>query len=180
MTCIVGIAEKDRVIIGGDCAGVSSLDIDYRKDSKVFKLQKDIVIGFTSSFRMGQIIRYHLELDKPPKENIHAWMVKTFIPELRKMLTKHGYAQNNNGEERGGLFLVGVYNELFSVQEDFQVGQNMYEYDSVGCGYKYAKGVLHYTSENENSVDRIGAALRAAAFHSAGVSPPWTIATTKD
>ena len=66
MTAIVGIAEKGSVYIGGDSAGVAGLSISTRTDVKVFK-NGPFVLGFTSSFRMGQILQYKFD---PPKQTV--------------------------------------------------------------------------------------------------------------
>ena len=61
MTCIVGLIDGRRVWMGGDSAGVSGLDITVRADAKVFR-NGDFLIGFTSSFRMGQLLAFHMGL----------------------------------------------------------------------------------------------------------------------
>jgi len=65
MTCIVGIQHDGRVYIGGDSAGVAGYSITSRADAKVFTVGP-YVMGFTSSFRMGQLLRYGLKAPKPP------------------------------------------------------------------------------------------------------------------
>lgn len=57
MTCIVGLVHGDTVYMGADSAGVSGLDLRLRKDSKVF-LRGEFVMGFTTSFRMGQLLQH--------------------------------------------------------------------------------------------------------------------------
>jgi len=64
MTCIVGLVENGKVYIGGDSAGVAGLDITTRKDEKVFQ-KENMIFGFTSSFRMGQILRYSFKNPRP-------------------------------------------------------------------------------------------------------------------
>ena len=67
MTCIAAITEKGKVYMGGDSAGVSGYDITIRADEKVFK-NGQCVFGFTSSFRMGQLLCYKFKVPvKPPK-----------------------------------------------------------------------------------------------------------------
>lgn len=63
MTCIVGLVDQGNVWIGGDSAGVGGYDLMLRADQKVFR-NGDFLMGFTSSFRMGQLLRYKLS---PPK-----------------------------------------------------------------------------------------------------------------
>ena len=85
MTCIVGIAEGGTVWIGGDSAGVEtgSLGLVARSDKKVFR-NGNFVMGFTSSFRMGQLLAYKLS---PPKrhadDDVMAYMVNDFIDAVR-------------------------------------------------------------------------------------------------
>lgn len=58
MTCIVGLKHKDKVYIGGDSLGANTaFQKTVRADEKVFQ-KDDMIFGFTSSFRMGQILRY--------------------------------------------------------------------------------------------------------------------------
>jgi ATP-dependent protease HslVU (ClpYQ) peptidase subunit len=57
MTCIVGVNHNGNIYIGGDSAGVAGLQLQIRSDEKVF-LTGDFIMGFTTSFRMGQLLRY--------------------------------------------------------------------------------------------------------------------------
>ena len=109
MTCIVGIVYNGVVHIGGDSAGVSGLDITIRKDKKVFT-NGEFVMGFTSSFRMGQVLQYDF---KPPKikdvdDDLMAYMVRKFIPAVRESFRSAGYIKVEHQQEGGGCFLVGV------------------------------------------------------------------------
>ena len=66
MTCIVALKQEGNIYIGGDSAGVSGNNIRTRADQKVFK-KSGIVFGFTTSFRMGQLIKYCLAIPKQKK-----------------------------------------------------------------------------------------------------------------
>jgi hypothetical protein len=59
VTCIVGFTDGNEVSIGGDSAGVGGWDLTVRADEKVFVLG-EFVFGCTTSFRMGQLLRYKL------------------------------------------------------------------------------------------------------------------------
>ena len=61
MTCIVGMLNKGKVIIGADSAGVSGLDVQIRKDPKVF-ITGEFVIGCTTSFRMIELLQFSLKI----------------------------------------------------------------------------------------------------------------------
>jgi hypothetical protein len=87
MTCIAGIAQGGKVYIGGDSAGVAgNSQLDVRTDRKVF-LSGDFVMGFTTSFRMGQLIQYAFTPPKRhPDKDVMAYMVTEFVDGLRACL----------------------------------------------------------------------------------------------
>jgi hypothetical protein len=176
MTCIVGVLDKKAktVWIGGDSAGVSHYNITPRKDAKVFR-NGDFLFGFTSSFRMGQLLRYRF---KPPEHKAglgtERYMTTDFIDAVRKCLRQHGYATVNNNVETGGSFLVGYRGRLFAIHDDYQVGESLHGYDAVGCGENYAKGALAATADLAPR-ERVQKALEVAALHSAGVCKPFVV-----
>lgn len=179
MTCIVGYVENGTVFIGGDSAGVAGLDITIRQDTKVFKVG-EFLIGYTSSFRMGQLLRFNLKLPehREDKKDVYEYMCTDFIDAVRKCLKDGGYARKNNEEERGGVFLVGYKGRLFQIEGDYQVGESLVNYNAAGCGDSYAKGALYATRENSHDVDskeKVLIALNAAAEHSAGVAAPFSV-----
>ena len=176
MTCIVGYKTKNNVYIGGDSAGVSGHDIIIRTDEKIFQ-NGEFIFGFTSSFRMGQILRYNFV---PPnrKENItdDEYLYGDFINEVIKIFKKNGYAKVDSNQVEGGVFLFGYKNELYYVGSDFQIGKSIKNYNSVGCGENYALGCF-YALENENMLaeKKIKRALEAAEEFSTAVRRPFKI-----
>ena len=134
MTCIVGVVHKGRVWIGGDSAGVDGWALQVRADSKVFR-RGPFVLGFTTSFRMGQLLRYGLQIPlHPPHIEVEQWMATAFIDAVRECLKGGGFAQKKDEQETGGTFLVGYRSHLFAVHDDYQVGQAIDGYDAIGSG----------------------------------------------
>lgn len=174
MTCIVALIDDSKIWMGGDSAGVGGYDLQVRKDEKVFR-NGDFLMGFTTSFRMGQLLRYAL---KPPKchpdTDVYEFMVTDFIDTVRQCLKDGGYAKKENEVEEGGTFLVGVAGRLFVVDEDYQVGEMRVPFAAVGCGRAYALGSMKAT-EGQPAKERIRQALEAAEEFSAGVRGPFTI-----
>jgi ATP-dependent protease HslVU (ClpYQ) peptidase subunit len=80
MTCIVGFRQGGKVIVGGDSAGISGWDVTVRADPKVF-VAGDYVMGFTSSFRLGQLLQFRLKLPEPPRSanRLYSFMVAEFV-----------------------------------------------------------------------------------------------------
>jgi len=187
MTCIVGLVDGDKAWMGGDSAGVAGLDVTIRKDPKVFK-KGPFLIGYTSSFRMGQLLRFKF---KPPKyypEEYHnderEYMCIDFIEGVRSCLKAGGYSTISSNEETAGVFLVGFNGRLFRIDSDFQVGESMETYESIGCGQDYAKGSL-FSMLGVNSLSKpnekydpgyiVEEALNSAEHFSGGVRAPFVI-----
>ncbi|ABW11741.1 conserved hypothetical protein [Parafrankia sp. EAN1pec] len=173
MTCIVGVEHDGRVVIGGDSAGVAGWSITVRADTKVFR-NGEFVMGFTDSFRMGQLLRYSLVPPVPHSWDLDRFMATEFVSVVRDCLRDGGFARNDAGNESGGLFLVGIRGQLYRIDSDYQIGRTLDNYDAAGCGEEYARGSLHSTV-GEEPEERVRKALEAAAHHSTGVCPPFHI-----
>jgi ATP-dependent protease HslVU (ClpYQ) peptidase subunit len=174
MTCIVGLACEGMVTIGGDSAGVGGLDLRVRADRKVFR-NGDAVFGFTSSFRMGQLLEHALVMPKHyPDTMLSKFMATTVVDAVRACLKTGGYATVLNGVDAGGSFLVGLEGRLFTIEGDFQVGESVHPFAAVGCGEHYALGVM-LVNQHLGPTERVLQALGAAAEFSAGVRGPFHI-----
>lgn len=174
MTCIAGIADGKRVVLGADSIGSNSHTKTARADRKVFR-NGDFVMGFTSSYRMGQLLRYKFA---PPRRHadtdVFAYMVVDFVEAVRTCLKQGGYARSDNGEDSGGTFLVGYQGRLFKIENDFQVGESVDGYDACGSGDEVALGALFATA-GQGPHERVRKALEASAHFSRGVGPPFHI-----
>lgn len=178
MTCIAGLEADGKVWIGGDSAGVAGWSMTVCSDEKVFK-NGEFLFGFTSSFRMGEILRYAFS---PPEqlasEADHAYLSTRFIDSLRSALAAGGFKRTHDGVESGGTFLLGYRRSLYLVQDDLAVLRAAVGYGAVGCGHEIAKGCLYGTDTPEwagKPGSRVYRALDAAAFLSAGVRAPFTV-----
>lgn len=194
MTCIVGIRHSSGVLLAGDSVGVNGGGAaQMRRDPKVFQLNRHVAIGYTSSFRMGQLLRFNLSLpaivdavgDKR-SDDAFEWAVKEFIPACRTALKDGGYATVNNTAEYGGYFLLAVRDRLFEVQSDYQVAEPTPAYVATGSGEEIALGALHVlVGPDSEPLTKTKAkefatkALNAAVFHSAYVRPPFEYVETQ-
>lgn len=175
MTCIVGLEHQGAVYIGGDSAGIAGYDICTRGDEKVF-FNDDVLMGFTSSFRMGQLLRYAFTVpEQSNKKADMAYLVTDFVDAVRAMYRDKGFLVKENEQEEGGTFLLGYRGKLYVVEDDFQVGIPTDGYASVGCGSNMALGALYATRGWSDPEKRVVTALEAAAQFSAGVRPPFTV-----
>ena len=159
MTCIVGVEAPGHTVIGGDSAGVDDQDLlVVRADAKVFALLGgEFVVGFTDSFRMGQLLRYGLRLparearDTAYRRDPERFMAVTFIDAVRSCLARGGFARKEDEVESAGTFLVGWRERLYEVGDDYQVGRSTSGYAAVGGGASIAFGALHATAGGGSS-----------------------------
>jgi len=176
-TCVVGLVENGVVYMGADCAGVSYPYVRLRKDPKLFR-KDTMLIGFTSSFRMGQVLRYSLVLPKyDDRIDPLEYVSTSLINAIRSAFKDGGVAQKDKEVESCGDFLIGFKGRLFGIFSDYQVGECMENYDAVGCGRDYALGSLYSTVTEANAKIRVEKALEVAAYFSAGVRGPFVFET---
>lgn len=180
MTCIVAVVEDGRVVMGADSAGSDLYTIRSRKDPKIHQVGP-FLFGFTSSFRMGQLLGYAFkEPDRDPRVSTDKFMVTTFIDAVRSCLKVGGYAQLSNNVESGGVFLVGYEGRIFRIDSDYQVGESVLLYEAVGCGAEHACAAMYATQKFADdglitASDRVILALKAAEEFSCGVRGPFLI-----
>ena len=184
MTCIVAYERNGEVWVGGDGAGVSFPNITARGDAKVFR-NGDYLFGFTSSFRMGQLLRYRFDPEPCPDWDLEKHMATTFVDSVRECFDEYGYLQKSHGgAESGGTFIVATQGRIFTIQSDFQVAWNKVPYEAIGCGEAFAMGAMYALNNSSGLLPPIHAlspqyivekALDAASEFSAGVCRPYTI-----
>lgn len=180
MTCIVGLVHNAQVLIGGDSAGVDTerLSLVVRNDRKVFR-NGDFLMGFTSSFWMGQLLAFDFNPPKPRVGiDVMAYMVTDFIDAARERMKSGGFARVKDSAEEGGTFLVGYSGRLFRISDDFQVGESSHGFDACGCGGMIALGSLRSTRTWTDPILRVKEALECAETFSAGVRAPFFLVTT--
>lgn len=185
MTAIAGLVHEGRVYIG--CDSLSSNPTYHRKDvvtnPKVFELSAPpygsgpVLIGYTSSWRMGQLLKHKLTLpDVMHADDPMDYLIVHFVEAVRQTLKTGGYAEMENGVERGGTFLVGYGGRLFTVQGDYSVLESVDGFDACGSGGSQVKAVLHATREMKLKPEaRITLALESAAAHNVTVQGPFTV-----
>jgi len=181
MTCIVAIAQNGPVYMGSDHAASDEKTgwILSRKEPKVFKVGQ-YGIAFTDSFRMGQILQYSWTPPKytPTKTNsgLDKFMRTKFVDSVKQAFKDGGYGSigSSSDEDTGGIFIVGLEGRIFTIDEDFHVGENVVNYMAEGSGGQIALGALFATKNQKNPKLRIKAALEAATEFNMSVAAPYT------
>lgn len=189
MTCIVGMLRDGAVFMAGDHIGTDGYDVEVQKRSKVFR-NGEFVIGYTDSFRMGQLLEHVWEPPKKPKDckDISTFMVKYVVPSLIKVFDENKFmrlvgdsdnaSRRVNGQAYGGEFLIGYRDHLFKIQSDFAVLECVKPFDSIGAGEDFAKGAfemmynLNYLMQYEPET-MLAEVLKAVEGQSALVKVNW-------
>lgn len=177
MTCIVGVETDSRAVLAGDSASVGNYHTRKIQNSKVFKYEDSpLAIGYTTSFRMGQILEYHLDPSEVGGEE-RRFVIESLIPNIREVLKDKGFSEVVNNKEEGGMFLLAVRDKIFKVQKDFSVISHSQPYSVVGVGSREAYGAMVAMDEND-PVKIAKRAITAASEFNTGVELPSTICQT--
>lgn len=169
MTCVVALRHDGVIYMGCDSAGVGGYSRSNRLDPKIYRVG-EMLIGFTTSFRMGQLLGYSLTLPRP------TWRRPSSTPcaiasrpaaGRRKTRTWSAAAISSSPTRAASSRSKG----------DYQVAENAEPYNAVGCGFDLALGSLFTSGRvaNASARERVEEALQAAAAFSAGVYPPFRI-----
>ena len=186
MTCIVALQHRGDIYVGGDSAGIDedSSEIRTRADEKVFVKCCDsvraqmMIIGFAGSFRVGQLLRYALEVPEHSKNKSDMeYLVVDLIDSIRSMQKDKGaMTKIDELEEHDSEFIIGYKGEIYVIESDFQVGRPVENYAAVGSGAQAALGAMYATQNMKMSPEnRVTLALSASAEYSPGVREPFSV-----
>ncbi len=188
MTCIVAVTDDRTVVMGADSASAGEFDVHIRATPKLFRTGA-YAIGYTRSWRMGQILRHVTELPEPPDsadgETLEHFMVAEFVAAIRRSFSEHGFAKisrvarsadyTEEGQEVSGVFLVGLGGHIFEIREDYQVVRPATPYAAVGGGAIAALGAFHalHAHAEVPLETQAEAALAAAETYTQSVRSPF-------
>lgn len=174
MTCIVGIQNNGVTFMAGDSCAASGWETRVSNIPKVF-INNGWVIGYTSSFRMGQLLQYELKISPPSVIPDLGYMVTIIIPEIRKLLKESGYAKVDSNVETVGTFLISAKGKMFCIQNDLQVQQYRDGFYSIGSGDEYALGAMRaFDLANLRIRDIITDSIEVASYYTGSVKLPVT------
>lgn len=143
MTCIIATIHDSKVHMIGDCMGSDGFIKNiYTKNPKVFPVG-DFIIGYTTSFRMGQLLQYSWT---PPIRRDDCidddkYLYKDVIDSIKKCFEDGGFGNKEKQEFEAGNFLVGWHGRLFEMQPNMSL-MEVEEFASVGCGSYHAIAAL--------------------------------------
>lgn len=135
MTCIVAYIDGNGV--GHMAADSAGTDVGQHTRSenvhpKIFK-NGDFLIGYTTSFRMGQILQYGFSPPAhPEKMDDYAYIVTEVVPAIRNAFVEGHYKKED--ALTGGSFILIYKKKLFTIQDDYAVFETPSNFSSVGSG----------------------------------------------
>ena len=176
MTCIVGLVDDGHVWMGADSASTDGWMVRECVIPKTFRLG-EVLIGYSSSFRMGQVLECHLELPVACDTTVpRLYVAGPLVEAIRSTLHRYHWATEEHNKQEGCALLVGYRGHLFCIGDEYQVTEEADGYDAIGCGAKFALGAMYASSEIP-AAERIMVGLKAAAHLSGGVMPPFHVAS---
>lgn len=176
MTVIIGMAHEGTVYIGADSAGSDGWTLRSLATPKIFAVG-EFLIGYTTSFRMGQILHYHLALPaRDEDETDEHYVVAKFVEAVRSCLKDRGFTTVSNNVEEAGRALVGYRGHIYMMQSDFSIIRHANAIEAVGIGDKVALGAM-LALDNLEPEARIQRTLEIVGQLSDGVLPPYHVET---
>ena len=163
MTCIVAKIHEGKVHMIGDCMGSDGFQKHiFSKTPKVFGVG-DFIIGYTTSFRMGQILQYSWE---PPQrlqsdDNDDLYIYKHVVNSIKKCFEDNAYGFKDKSEFEAGNFLIGWHGRLFEMQNNMSL-MEIDKFASVGCGCYHALAAMKTLDWTEQFTDNPEEFLRVA------------------
>jgi len=190
MTCIVGwiCPETNDVWLGGDSASVGNMAHTCSED-KVFMREtcssdgltvRKMLIGYTTSFRMGQLIEHKLVMPIHEKnEKTIEYLIRKFADAIRLCLKDHGWSAIDKNHEEGGVLLIAYEGRLFLMCSDFQITEHRRGFQAIGSGDEIAMGAMygmtHLHRGGMSPSDLLFISLDAASDINPYVRPPYVL-----
>jgi ATP-dependent protease HslVU (ClpYQ) peptidase subunit len=175
MTCVGGIEDRRTVILGADSAAAAGDEIYTLDLPKVFA-RGAYLFGYCGSYRIGQILRYRVELPEPPiAGELEPFFIRELIPAIRHAVEKDGAAGPGRaflGEKT--TILMGCRAQLWCIMSDLTVVPAG-PFAAIGSGRLRAYAALHALQAVaiEPAQRRLKLALEASAAFTSSVRPPW-------
>lgn len=177
MTCIIAIEQNNQVLIGADRMGSSSYAGEPVAFAKCFK-NGPLIIGYSGSFRAGQILQYGLEVP-PLTNNLDKWVAIDLPIAIRKAFKDNEWLETTDGKAVGAPILIAVQGRCYQMQTDFSFLRSLSGEYAIGSGQDFAMGSLRSTRGKMPPKRRIIEALDTASEYVLSVAPPYDFVISK-
>jgi hypothetical protein len=176
MTCVIGLLKDKKIYMGADNVCSTKEYLQKRADPKVF-IKDTMIFGCTSSYRMINLLQYQFEIPHfDTKTTSDVYMYTIFIEDVRKLFKNKGFTEINNNVETGGTFIVGFQNNLYEIQNDFQISKHTDSFCCIGTGMYFAYGAMKALQcSNLTAEEQIIKSLEISEYYDPFVRRPFTI-----
>lgn len=177
MTCIVAATDGTNVYMAGDLMGSNGFTANIYSKSKVF-INSGFVFGYTTSFRMGQLLEYHWSAPsrtegKSDDEYLYTDVVDSFID----LFKDNDYGHKKQHELETGEFIFGYKGRLFIHQGNHSILE-VEKFACVGSGQYHAEAamytILEHVAWKEDYAFLLTSAINVAAKMVPSVSEEYT------
>lgn len=141
MTCIIGYSHNGKAYVGADSLGSNGWTKAQYDTPKLFEVH-GMVIGYTTSYRFGQVLQHHLRELLSNQVDPYKKLVEEYIPHIREILTAHGAKTTDKGVDSGGACVIGYKGAVYELQHDFSVLKPSNGIACVGSGAQVAYGAM--------------------------------------
>src|SRR5690606_16010835 len=117
---------------------------ETRADHKVFRKGRQMIIGFSGSFRVGQLLRHSWKVPRRPssvKDDME-FMVRYVVASIKKLLMAEGIDLEDYQRDLVSEIMIGYRGKLFVIHDDYHVSVLDSPFNAIGDGASYAKGAL--------------------------------------
>lgn len=152
MTCIVALKTlENSLVLAGDFMASNGFSFRRVVTPKVFLKSEICAVGYTSSFRMGQILEHLWTLPVrieglTDDEYIFVYVVQS----LREAFKQHGYGIKSGLEEIGGNFILVYKDRIFEIQSNFSILEYDTDMIAVGSGTDAAYAAMFIMGQPSN------------------------------
>jgi ATP-dependent protease HslVU (ClpYQ) peptidase subunit len=178
LTCIVAFKTiEGHSVIAGDFMASNGHNFAKVANSKVFNKSENCAVGYTSSFRMGQILEHYWTLPaRMCDQELDSYVNVTVVESLRAVFSKYGYGIKDGIEDLGGNFILLYEDRIYEVQYNYSVLDYDSEIISIGSGSDAAQGALYAllpvsTADLDNLLAKV---FEATSLVTATVSPEFS------
>lgn len=191
MTCIVGVRiPGEGAVLGADSLGGNSASWDDIASPKLYQPRLWLALGFTTSWRYGQVLGHELTIALPPDQICHRmldeqgvlhWAVRTLVPTMRTVLKDAGYATRENEHESAGTAVVAIRDHVLRVQDDYAIIEPRSGVAACGSGMDAARVAARAARDIDPLFppsDLVSFALRHAELESPWVRSPFAFVKT--
>lgn len=177
MTLIAAFANDSGAWMAGDRAAAEGTDMHLISSPKIHRPAPWLLMGYTYSFRAGQLIEHGLEWEdakksEPPADKDADAFAFYLADAMIKRLKSGDWLKKNNERAQGGQWLIAWANHVYTIESDFSFIGYARNYSAIGCGMDFALGAMHLMdtisgSTNPESMMKVG--MQAGKEFSSGV-----------